>query len=119
MAPALYISNPKVAKIIQENQDAMLLKVNPTIKTLMLVRSKENDNDLIKEEQVSPLALNRKLSLEALVFVPKCVIAKKNESRTLALNTIDLDEDSLVEDEEDNMLDICFDRVAREGDYIT
>ncbi|KAG5612388.1 hypothetical protein H5410_023669 [Solanum commersonii] len=29
---------------------------------------------------------------------------------------VDLGEDSLDEDEEDNMLDICFDRVAREGD---
>ncbi|KAH0738078.1 hypothetical protein KY290_036783 [Solanum tuberosum] len=65
--------------------------------------SKENDNDLVKEEQVSPLALNRKLNPEAPVFVPKCVIAKKNESRTLASNTIDLAEDSLVEDEEDNI----------------
>jgi len=31
-------------------------------------------------------------------------------------NTIDLGKDSLDEDEEDNMLDICFDRVTREGD---
>ncbi|KAG5594395.1 hypothetical protein H5410_035627 [Solanum commersonii] len=53
---------------------------------------------------------------------------QKNESRALVSNTIDLGEDSfdedgvdlgedsLDEDEEDNMLDICFDRVAREGD---
>ncbi|KAK4715940.1 hypothetical protein R3W88_014278 [Solanum pinnatisectum] len=46
----------------------------------------------------------------------KCVIAKKNVSRALVSNTIDLGEDSLDEDGEDNMLDICFDRVAREGD---
>ncbi|KAK6778151.1 hypothetical protein RDI58_024869 [Solanum bulbocastanum] len=75
----------------------------------------ENDNDLIQEKQVSPPTLNSKLSPEAPVFVPKCVIAKKNESRALVSNTIDLGEDSLDEDEED-MLDICFDRVAREGD---
>ncbi|KAG5614532.1 hypothetical protein H5410_014356 [Solanum commersonii] len=80
------------------------------------VKLAENDNDLIQEKQVSPLALNNKLSLEAPVFVPKYVIAKKNESRTLVSNTIDLGEDSLDEDEEDNMLDICFERVAREGD---
>ncbi|KAG5616292.1 hypothetical protein H5410_016116 [Solanum commersonii] len=80
---------------------------------------------------VSPPTLNRKLSPEAPVFVPKCVIAKKNESRALLSNPIDLGEDSLDEDEEDNMLDlgensldedkedmldICFDRVSREGD---
>ncbi|KAG5589758.1 hypothetical protein H5410_040272 [Solanum commersonii] len=56
---------------------------------------------------------------------------KKNESMALVSNTIDLGEDSLDEDEEDNMLDlgedsvdedeedmldICLDRVAREGD---
>ncbi|KAG5587532.1 hypothetical protein H5410_047966 [Solanum commersonii] len=92
------------------------------------VRLIENDNDLIQEKQVSPPALNRKLSPKAPIFVPKCVLAKKNESRALVSNTIDLSEDfldedgvdlgedSLDEDEEDNMLDICFDRVAREGD---
>ncbi|KAH0705660.1 hypothetical protein KY289_010736 [Solanum tuberosum] len=80
------------------------------------VRLTENDNNLIQENQVSPPALNSKLSLEASIFVPKCVLAKKNESRALVSNTIDLGEDSLDEDEEDNMLDICFDRVAREGD---
>ncbi|KAG5572974.1 hypothetical protein H5410_062740 [Solanum commersonii] len=75
----------------------------------------ENDNDLIQEKQVSPPALNSKLSPEAPVFVPNYVLAKKNESRAL-VSTIDLGEDYLDEDEEDNMLDICFDRVAREGD---
>ncbi|KAH0762691.1 hypothetical protein KY290_018764 [Solanum tuberosum] len=71
-----------------------------------------------------------KLSPEAPVFVPKCVLARKNESSVLVSNTIDLGEDSLDEDgvdlgedsldedEEDNMLDICFDRVAREGDIL-
>ncbi|KAH0749144.1 hypothetical protein KY290_028376 [Solanum tuberosum] len=80
------------------------------------VRLTENDNDLIQEKQVSPPALNSKLSPEAFIIVPKCVLAKKNESRDLVSNKIDLGEDSLDEDEEDNMLDICFDRVAREGD---
>ncbi|KAG5583581.1 hypothetical protein H5410_054208 [Solanum commersonii] len=91
-------------------------------------RLTENDHDLIQEKQVSPPALNRKLSPKAPVFVPKCVLARKNESSSLVSNTIDLGEDSLDEDgvdlgedsldedEEDNMLDICFDRVAREGD---
>nr|AAT40519.2 hypothetical protein SDM1_22t00007 [Solanum demissum] len=80
------------------------------------VRLIENDHDLIQEKQVSPPTLNSKLSLEAPVFVPKCVLARKNESIALVSNTNDLGEDSLDEDEEDNMLDICFDRVAREGD---
>ncbi|KAG5591217.1 hypothetical protein H5410_041731 [Solanum commersonii] len=76
----------------------------------------ENDNVLVQEKQVSPPALNRKLSPEALVFIPKCVLEEKNESRAIVSNTIDLGEDSLDEDEKDNMLDICFDKVAREGD---
>ncbi|KAH0656529.1 hypothetical protein KY285_031411 [Solanum tuberosum] len=104
------------------------------------VRLTENNHDLIQEKQVSPPALNSKLSPEAPVFVPKCVLARKNESNALVSNTIDLGEysfdedrvdlgedsldedgvdlgeDSLDKDEEDNMLDICFDRVAREGD---
>nr|AAT39932.2 NB-ARC domain containing protein [Solanum demissum]AAT39950.2 NB-ARC domain containing protein [Solanum demissum] len=80
------------------------------------VRLTENDHDLIQEKQVSPPALNSKLSPEAPVFVPKCVLARKNESSALVSNTIDLGEDSLDEDEKDNMLDICFDRVARKGD---
>ncbi|KAH0761526.1 hypothetical protein KY290_017599 [Solanum tuberosum] len=65
------------------------------------VRLTENDNDLIQEKQVSLPALNSKLSPEAFVFVPKCVLAKKNESRALVSNTIDLGEDSLDEDEVD------------------
>ncbi|KAH0683477.1 hypothetical protein KY290_022095 [Solanum tuberosum] len=96
------------------------------------VKLTENNNDLIQEKKVSPLTLNSKLSPEAPVFGPKCVIAKNNyESRALVSNTIylgedyvdedeedhmlDLDEDSLDEDEEneENMLDICFDKLAR------
>ncbi|KAH0720975.1 hypothetical protein KY284_006005 [Solanum tuberosum] len=95
------------------------------------VKLTENVNNLIQEKQVSPPTLNSKLSPEAPVFVPKCVIAKKNESRVLVSNTIDLGEDFLDANEEDNMLDfgedsldedeedmldMCFDRVAREGD---
>ncbi|KAG5570266.1 hypothetical protein H5410_060032 [Solanum commersonii] len=92
------------------------------------VRLTENDNDLIQEKQVSPPTLNSKLSPKAPVFVPKYVLEKNNESRALLSNTIDLGkdsldedgvdlgEDSLDEDEEDNMLDIFFDRVAREDD---
>lgn len=82
--------------------------------------------DLVDEEEhVSPPFLNRKLSPQALEFVPKSTIAKKNEQEALAsgfspINAYasDLGDDSFDEDEdeEDNMLDICFDKVARDGD---
>uniref|UniRef100_M1B754 NB-ARC domain containing protein n=1 Tax=Solanum tuberosum TaxID=4113 RepID=M1B754_SOLTU len=49
--------------------------------------------------------MNSNLSPEAPVFVHKCVIAKKIDSRTLVSNTIDLGKDSLDEDEEE--LDIA------------
>ncbi|KAK4715634.1 hypothetical protein R3W88_013972 [Solanum pinnatisectum] len=119
------ISNASRDLLCSNSFDALLKTTGKQVKLT------ENDNDLIQEKQVSPPTLNRKLSPEALVFVPKCVIAKTNESRALVSNTIDLGEDSLDEDEEDNMLDlgedsldeyeedmvdICFDRVAREGD---
>lgn len=58
------------------------------------------DNNINKErfgerEQVSSPVLNSKLTSKALVFVPKSMIAKKNESKTLASSptnayTIDL-----------------------------
>ncbi|KAG5572956.1 hypothetical protein H5410_062722 [Solanum commersonii] len=51
--------------------------------TVKQVKLTEDDNDLIQEKQVSPPTLNSKLSPEAPVFVPKRVIAKKNESRAL------------------------------------
>ncbi|KAG5576218.1 hypothetical protein H5410_056352 [Solanum commersonii] len=104
---------------------------NKQIDDTIEVASKENDKDLIQEKKVSPPTLDSKLSLEAPVFVTTCVIAKKNESKALVPNTIDLGKDSLDEYEEDNildlgkdsldeneedMLDICFDKVAREGD---
>ncbi|KAK4721844.1 hypothetical protein R3W88_012077 [Solanum pinnatisectum] len=64
------------------------------------------------------------MSPQALEFVPKSTIAKKNEQEALASGfspinayTSDLGDDSFDEDEdeEDNMLDICFDKVARDG----
>ncbi|KAK6784662.1 hypothetical protein RDI58_018117 [Solanum bulbocastanum] len=76
--------------------------------------------DLVdEEEQVSPPPLNSKLSPEAPIFVPISVIAKKNESGALASGIsqcIDLGDEFFEEDEEDNSLDICFDKVARDGD---
>ncbi|KAK4727048.1 hypothetical protein R3W88_031965 [Solanum pinnatisectum] len=62
-----------------------------------------------EEEQVSPPPLNSKLSPEAPIFVPKNLRMKK-------IICIDLGEEFFEEDEEDNMLDICFDKVARDGD---
>lgn len=56
-------------------------------------------------------------------FVPKSIIAKKKEQEALASEfsptrgyESDLGDDSFDEDEEENMLDICFDKVARDGD---
>ncbi|KAG5577108.1 hypothetical protein H5410_057242 [Solanum commersonii] len=150
MAPTLHISNPEVNKIIQEYEAAMALKSNlaikPPIVTLntlahevptqslesfrelqgesrQLILSKGNDKDLVKEVQVSPAILNGKLSPQALEFVPKSVIAKKNEVEALASGAnptnaydIDLGDSSFDEDEEDNILHECFDKVARDGD---
>ncbi|KAH0686002.1 hypothetical protein KY285_016543 [Solanum tuberosum] len=84
--------------------------------------------DLVDEEEnVSPPPLNRKLSPQALEFVPKITIAKKNEQEALAsgfspINAYasDLGDDSFDEgedeDEDEDMLDICFDKVSRDGD---
>ncbi|KAH0714103.1 hypothetical protein KY284_007008 [Solanum tuberosum] len=97
-----------------------------------LIISKENQRErsaprwtaLVDEEvHVSPPILNGKLSPQALEFVPKSVIAKKNEVEALASRVnptnayaIDLGDDCFDEDEEDNILDECFDKVARDGD---
>ncbi|KAH0686326.1 hypothetical protein KY284_016879 [Solanum tuberosum] len=86
--------------------------------------------DLVDEEEhVSPPLLNRKLSPQALEFVPKSTSAKKNEQEALAsgfspINAYasDLGDDSFDEgededeDEDEDMLDICFDKVARYED---
>ncbi|KAH0746427.1 hypothetical protein KY285_008084 [Solanum tuberosum] len=97
-----------------------------------LIISKENQGersaprwaDLVDEQvQVSPPILNGNLSPQALEFVPKSVIAKKNEVEALASGVnptnaydIDLGDNSFDEDEEDNILHECFDKVARDGD---
>ncbi|KAH0770728.1 hypothetical protein KY290_014709 [Solanum tuberosum] len=80
--------------------------------------------DLVDEEElVSPPLLNRKLCPQALEFVPKSTIAKKNEQEALAsgfspINSYasDLGDDSFDEDEDEDMLDICFDTMAKDGD---
>ncbi|KAH0698574.1 hypothetical protein KY284_012789 [Solanum tuberosum] len=128
MSPT-YISNPEVAKIIQESVAAMLLKPNSAIKSPMVTSntsahevSKEKQremstprwDDLVDEEDhVSPPVLNRKLSPQALKFVPKSIIANKKEQEALASEfsptrdyESDLSDDSFDEDEEENMLDI-------------
>ena len=81
----------------------------------------------MQEKHITPPFFNSKLIPELVIFVSKCVIAMKKESRALVSNTIDLCKDSFDEDEEDNMiglgedsfdedeeymLDICFDRVS-------
>ncbi|KAG5579609.1 hypothetical protein H5410_050236 [Solanum commersonii] len=111
-----------ISKINQNNK-----QIDDTIE----VASKGTIDGEKYQGDIPPPTLNSKLSPKTPVFVPKCVIAKKNESRALLSNTVDLGEDSLDEDKEDNMLDlgedsldgdeedmldICFDRVARERD---
>ncbi|KAG5592149.1 hypothetical protein H5410_042663 [Solanum commersonii] len=75
MVPTLYLSNPESLG-----------------ESAQLVRSTKNDNDSVQEEQ--------KIKPEAL-FVAKCLIAKKNDSKALTSNTIDLGEDFLDEDGEE------------------
>ncbi|KAK4719911.1 hypothetical protein R3W88_018249 [Solanum pinnatisectum] len=120
-------SGQHVLQIENENPTKNWTLVSHKKSTSSRILSPTSQNNSPFSEKVSPLALNSKLSPEASVFVPKCVLAK-NESSALVSNTIDLgkdsldedgvdlSEDSLDEDEGDNMLDICFDRVAREGD---
>lgn len=76
----------------------------------------------MKKEHVAPPFLNRKLSPTATDFVPKSSTSKKNKLENLAsvdsptnANAIILGDDCFDEDEEDIMLDICFDKVARDG----
>ena len=59
------------------------------------VRLAEKDHDLIVEKQGSQHDLNSKLSPQDLVFVPKSVLARKNESSALVSNIVDFGEDSL------------------------
>ncbi|KAH0693895.1 hypothetical protein KY285_020992 [Solanum tuberosum] len=97
-----YISNASRDLLCLNSFDALSKTTGKQVKL-----TENNNNDLIQEKQVSSPTLNRKLSPEAPVFVPKCVIANNNyESRALVSNTIDLGEDSLDEDEEDHMLDL-------------
>ncbi|KAG5579716.1 hypothetical protein H5410_050343 [Solanum commersonii] len=107
-----YISNVSRDLLCSNSFDALWKSTEKQVKLT------ENDNDLIQEKQVSPSILNSKLSLEALVFVPKCVIAKKNESRVLVSNTIDLGEDFLDENEEVNMLDFGEDSLDEDEEDI-
>uniref|UniRef100_A0A0V0H7C2 Putative ovule protein n=1 Tax=Solanum chacoense TaxID=4108 RepID=A0A0V0H7C2_SOLCH len=113
MAPTLHISNPEVNKIIQECEAAMALKSNLAIKPPIVTLTYLVD----EEVQVSPAILNGKLSPQALEFVPRSVIAKKNEVEALTSGVnptnaydIDLGDNSFDEDEEDNILHKCFDK---------
>ncbi|KAH0642796.1 hypothetical protein KY289_033770 [Solanum tuberosum] len=114
--------------ILSQGSDKDLVKGMSSLSqanlTNNLIISKENQgersaprwDDLVDEEvQVAPPILNGKLSPQALEFVPKSVIAKKNEVEALASRVnptnayaTDLGDDSFDEDEEDNILDECF-----------
>ena len=100
MSPT-YISNREVSKISEESEAAMSLKPNSIIKSPMGTSntsshevSKEKQREMStprwadmvdEEEHVSPLLLNRKLSPQALEFVPKSIVAKKVEQKSLTL----------------------------------
>ena len=93
------ISNREVSKISEENKASMSLKPNSTIKspivtlnTLAHEVSKEKQREMStprwadmvdEEEHVSPPLLNIKLSLQALEFVPKSIVVKKEEQKAL------------------------------------
>ena len=98
MSPT-YICNREVSKISEEIEAAMSLKPNSTIKSPM-VTSNTSAHEVMKEKQremstprwadmvdeeehVSPPLLNRKLSPQALKFVPKSIVAKKEEQEAL------------------------------------
>lgn len=122
--------------LLSKENDKDLMKYMPSpsqanlTNVLRISKEKYGENsaprwaDLVdEEEKVSPPFLNVKLRLQAQDFVPKSVIANKNESETLALefsstnnNAIDMDSESFDEDEEDDMLDEFFDKVSRDGD---
>ena len=94
-----YISNREVSKISEESDAAMSLKPNSMIKSPMGTLntsahevSKEKQREMStprwadmvdEEEHVSPLLLNRKLSPQALEFVPKSIVAKMEEQKAL------------------------------------
>ncbi|WMV07101.1 hypothetical protein MTR67_000486 [Solanum verrucosum] len=92
-----------------------------------LILSKGNDKDLVKGmSSLSQANLTNNLIIskenQGERSAPS-VIAKKNEVEALASGVnptnayaIDLGDDSFDEDEEDNILDECFDKVARDGD---
>ena len=98
MSPT-YISNREVSKISEESDAAMSLKPNSIIKSPMGTSntsshevSKEKQREMStprwadmddEEEHVSPPLLNRKLSPQALKFVPKSIVAKKEEQKAL------------------------------------
>ncbi|KAG5593042.1 hypothetical protein H5410_043556 [Solanum commersonii] len=100
---------------------------NPT-KNSDTVKSGPTENFHDEKRQDTSNASRDLFCSIVLMFYQDYWKARKNESSALVSNTIDLGEDSLDEDgvdlgedsldedEEDNMLDTCFDRVAREGD---
>ena len=94
-----YISNREVSKISEEIEAAMSLKHNSTIKSPMVTLnisahevSKEKQREMStprwadmvdEEEHVPPPLLNKKLSPQALEFVPTSIVANKKEQKSL------------------------------------
>ncbi|KAH0639098.1 hypothetical protein KY285_035684 [Solanum tuberosum] len=87
--------------------------------------------DLVEEENHTPSPSRSKLSPQALEFVPTsktnpsmAVIGTSSNLSATKINVADrdilydLDNDMSDGDDEDEMLDICFDKVAKEGDQM-
>ncbi|KAG5629590.1 hypothetical protein H5410_001307 [Solanum commersonii] len=80
-----------------------------------LSHAKSTNDLIISKEKQEEISVSSKLTPEDSIFVPRSVIAKKNESGALASGIsqcINLGEEFFEEDDEDNILDICFDKVA-------
>ncbi|KAK4359851.1 hypothetical protein RND71_022080 [Anisodus tanguticus] len=142
--PTIHISNPEIARIIEEHQATMLStpSISQANSTNDLIVSKEKQGetsahqwaDLVEEEEHITSPPRSKLSPQAPVFVssskilaittkdmgvltkshePKAVVSGRNPSITY---DIDLGDDMFDENDEDDMLDISFDKVAKDGD---
>ncbi|KAK4724621.1 hypothetical protein R3W88_027400 [Solanum pinnatisectum] len=118
--PILQVSNPETTRIIKESHATMLNKKNPMIKP----HSRRNDKSLVKEtsdsrwadlvEEEEHAPTKSKLSPQAPIFVPsKAEVSRRSPTTTY---DSDLGSEMFDEDDEDDSLDILFDKVAKDGD---
>ncbi|KAH0683331.1 hypothetical protein KY289_021083 [Solanum tuberosum] len=106
-------------------------EINPNTPTMFILDQKSASRwaDLVEEENHTPSPSRSKLSPQTLEFVPTskanssmAVIGTSSNLSATKVNMddrdflYDLDNDMSDGDDEDEMLDICFDKVAKEGD---